>query len=210
MTPRRSPPLFRLPRWTTGVIQRMGHSLRSDKDRMRFVIELASTNVEKGTGGPFAAAVLETGTGKLVGVGLNLVVSTNCSLAHAEMVALANAQQALRSFDLGAVGMPQHELVTSCEPCAMCYGAIPWAGVRRVLCGARADDAEAIGFDEGPKPRRWIAALERRGISIVRDLCRAEAIGVFEQYKKSGGTIYNARRQSGSPSHASWPRPHRL
>ncbi|MCP9453110.1 MAG: nucleoside deaminase [Nitrospira sp.] len=163
---------------------------------MRFVIELASTNVTNGTGGPFAAAVFETRTGRLISIGVNLVVLTTCSLAHAELVALANAQHMLRHFDLGAPGMLDHELVTSSEPCAMCFGAIPWSGVRRVLCGARASDAEAIGFDEGPKPRRWIAALEQRGITVVRDLCRREAVAVLRQYKQRGGMIYNARRES--------------
>lgn len=160
---------------------------------MRFVIELASLNVERGTGGPFAAAVFERRTGRLVSIGVNVVESTNCSLAHAEMVALAGAQQAVGHFDLGAAGMPEHVLVASCEPCAMCYGAVLWSGVRQVLCAARASDAEAIGFDEGPKPKTWIAALERRGITVLRDLRRTEAVEVLHRYKKRGGAIYNAR-----------------
>jgi len=162
---------------------------------MQFVVMLASMNVANGTGGPFAAAVFETQSGKLVAIGMNLVVSTHCSLAHAELVALANAQQAVQNFDLGASGMPEHELVTSSEPCAMCFGAIPWSGVRRVLCGARASDAEAIGFDEGPKPKAWMAALQKRGITVVRDLCRAEAVAVLQRYKNSGGIIYNAYKR---------------
>jgi len=161
---------------------------------MRFVIQLARTNVDMGTGGPFGAAVFETATGRLVSIGVNLVTSLNCSLAHAEMVALANAQQAVEHFDLGAAGLPRMELVTSCEPCAMCYGAIPWSGVRIVRCGARARDASAIGFDEGPKPRNWVAALESRGITVDRDLCREEAVAVFQRYRQSGGDIYNARK----------------
>lgn len=162
---------------------------------MRFAIELAATNVERGTGSPFGAAVFESRTGRLVAIGVNVVESTNYSLAHAEIVALANAQQAVGNFDLGAAGMPGHELVTSCEPCAMCYGAIPWAGIRRVLCGARASDAEAIGFDEGAKPKNWVAELKLREISVVRDLCREEAIGVLRHYKAGGGAIYGTSRK---------------
>ena len=157
---------------------------------MRFVIQLALTNVAEETGGPFGAAVFETTTGRLVSIGVNLVVSTNCSLAHAEIVALANAQQAIGHFNLGAGGMPRHELVTSCEPCAMCYGAIPWSGVQKVLCGARGSDAEAIGFDEDPKLKNWVKALEKREIAVIRDLCRDEAVAVLQHYKKAGGAIY--------------------
>ena len=163
---------------------------------MLFAIELASINVARGTGGPFGAAVFERPTWRLVAVGVNLVESTRCSHAHAEMVALANAQQAVGRFDLGAAGHPTHELVTSCEPCAMCYGAIPWTGVRSVLCGARASDAEAIGFDEGAKPKNWVAELKQRRITVVRDVCRKEAAAVLQEYKKGGGAIYGSRKGS--------------
>jgi len=187
---------FRLPSWAIRLARRQQRPILTARDRMRFVIQLALTNVALETGGPFGAAVFETTTGRLVSIGVNLVVSTNCSLAHAEIVALANAQQAIGHFDLGARGMPKHELVTSCEPCAMCYGAIPWAGVRKVLCGARAHDASAIGFDEGPKPKNWVTALKKRGIDVSRDLCRDEAMVVFQRYIKAGGDIYNARKGS--------------
>jgi tRNA(Arg) A34 adenosine deaminase TadA len=166
----------------------------TDLDRMRFVVELAAMNVARGTGGPFGAAVFECRTGQLVAIGVNLVESSNCSHAHAEMVAIANAQQAVCNFDLGAGGMRRHELVTSCDPCAMCYGAIPWSGIRRVLCGARAGDAEAIGFEEGAKPKNWVAELNTRGISVVRNLCRQEAVAVLQRYKAGGGAIYGTRR----------------
>ena len=187
---------FRLPSWAIRLARRQQRPILTARDRMRFVIQLALTNVALETGGPFGAAVFEATTGRLVSIGVNLVVSTNCSLAHAEIVALANAQQVIGHFDLGAPGMPKHELVTSCEPCSMCYGAIPWAGVRTVLCGARGDDAEAIGFDEGPKPKNWVTALKNRGIDVSRDLCRDEAMAVFQRYKKAGGEIYNARKKS--------------
>ena len=183
-----------LPSWAIRRLRNQKNRFTEDEDRMRFVVELAATNVENGTGGPFGAAVFERRTGQLVAMGVNVVESTNCSHAHAEMVALANAQQAIGSFDLDAGGLPTHELVTSCEPCAMCYGAIPWSGVRRVLCGARARDAEAIGFDEGAKPNNWVAELNKRGISVVRDLCRKEAVAVLQHYKDTGGVIYGTRR----------------
>lgn len=195
MTTRRSSASpFRLPQWAIHLARSQHNPFLTKESRMRLVIALASTNVAKGTGGPFGAAVFECRTGQLVGIGVNVIESTNCSHAHAEMVAIAAAQQAVGNFDLGAEGMPKHELVTSCEPCAMCYGAIPWSGVRRVLCGARASDAEAIGFDEGAKPKHWVAELNKRGISVVRDLCRTQAVSVLQRYKAGGGRIYGTRR----------------
>ncbi|NOU10946.1 MAG: nucleoside deaminase [Nitrospira sp.] len=185
---------FRLPPWAIRLARRQQNSMAGAADRMRFVIQLALTNVTAQTGGPFGAAVFETKTGRLIAIGVNVVEPTNCSLAHAEVVALANAHANLKQFDLGAPGMPKLTLVTSCEPCAMCYGAILWSGVRKVVCAARGSDATAIGFDEAPKPRNWVAKLEDRGVSVTRDLCRDEAIAVFQHYQQTGGRIYNARK----------------
>lgn len=78
----------------------------------------------------------------------------------------------------------------------MCYGAIPWSGIRSVLCGARASDAEAIGFDEGAKPKNWVAEFKNRRITVIRDLCRKEAVAVLQEYKNGGGAIYGARKRS--------------
>jgi tRNA(Arg) A34 adenosine deaminase TadA len=169
---------------------------------MRLAIALAAENGARGTGGPFGAVVFERAGGRVVAVGVNRVEPSRCSHAHAEMLALALAQQAVGGWDLGAAGLPRHELVSSSEPCAMCFGALPWSGVAALVCGARAADAEAIGFDEGPKPARWAAALERRGIAVARDVLRSEARAVLVAYAAAGRPIYAPARavtRSGPP-----------
>jgi len=184
---------LRLPGWIGAFLPPRSRAYDDPEDRMRLVVALARENVERGSGGPFAAAVFDMRTGRLVAPGVNLVVAARWCGAHAEMVAFAMAQQILGSHDLGGPGMPPHELVTSVEPCAMCLGAAAWSGVRRIVCGAREEDARAIGFDEGPKMRGWKAALEGRGIEVVRDILRGEARGVLRAYRARGGIIYNGR-----------------
>lgn len=186
--------VLRLPLWIEEFLAGREQFYPDIEARMGLAIELARRNVAHGSGGPFGAAVFERSTGRLIAPGANLVASTVCSLAHAEMVALTIAQQYLGSFDLGEEGFPDYELVTSVEPCAMCLGAIPWAGVRHLVCGARGRDAEAIGFDEGAKPAVWHKVLESRGITVTRDVCRPEARAVLRGYLAGGGLIYNARR----------------
>jgi tRNA(Arg) A34 adenosine deaminase TadA len=104
------------------------------------------------------------------------------------------AQQVLGRFDLGGEDQPPYALVSSTEPCAMCFGSVPWSGVRRLVCGARDEDARSIGFDEGPKMLDWASALEERGISVTRDTCRDEAAAVLRDYAEHGGVIYNGRQ----------------
>lgn len=161
--------------------------------RMLTVIELSRLNVLHRTGGPFGAAVFEHGSGRLIAAGVNAVLESRCSHAHAEMIALAAAEHRLRTHDL-ALHRQDMELVTSTEPCAMCFGAIIWSGIRHVICGATSSDAEDTGFDEGPKPADWKACLETRGITLTTERCRAEARSVLLAYKAEGGPVYNSER----------------
>jgi tRNA(Arg) A34 adenosine deaminase TadA len=184
---------LRLPGWVRSCLTAPGHVYGSVEERMRLAVALSRENMARGTGGPFGAAVFDMDTGRLVAPGVNLVLSSRWCGAHAEMVAFAVAQRALGTHDLGGPGMPACELVTSTEPCAMCVGAATWSGVRRIVCGARDEDAREIGFDEGAKMERWAEALRGRGIEVVRDVLREEARAVLEAYEASGGIIYNGR-----------------
>jgi tRNA(Arg) A34 adenosine deaminase TadA len=158
---------------------------------MRLTLHLARENVLQKSGGPFAAGIFDS-TGQLLSAGINLVESNHCSLWHAEMVAIALAQKTLGRYDISNGGSEQYELVSSTEPCAMCFGAVPWSGVRRLVCGARDEDARAIGFDEGPKLIHWKEELEKRHIRVSCDILRDEAVAVLNLYVEMGGTLYNS------------------
>lgn len=179
-----------LPNWVEDFLAGSPETFSSRKERMRFVLELARKNIEHQTGGPFGAAVFEE-SGRLVAAGINMVTAAKCSVFHAEIVAIALAQQRLGRYDLGNGGRLFFELVASTEPCAMCFGAIPWSGISRLVCGARDEDARRIGFDEGAKLPDWQHALESRGIQVVRDVLRDASASVLDRYAKLGGTIYN-------------------
>ena len=163
------------------------------EDRMRFVLDLARENLAA-DGGPFAAAVFERDSGRLLAAGANRVVSSGYSCSHAEMLALTLAQRRAGHYDLGRTAFPACELVSSAEPCLMCLGAVLWSGVRELVYGARGDDVCAVGFDEGPKPADWADELRRRGIGVTPDVLRDEARAILGAYQAAGGPVYNARR----------------
>jgi len=181
-----------VPAW----LEEVADQTLSPSARMPFVIDLARRNMSEETGGPFGAAIFEIDSGRLVAPGVNRVVPSSTSFAHAEIVAIGLANQKLGTFDLGGEGLPAMELVTSTEPCALCLGGAVWSGVRKVVTGARDADARAIGFDEGPKVADWKAALESRGIEVETDRMRTEAAAVLEDYAASGAVIYNGRRDA--------------
>jgi len=178
------------PEWVNDVVD-WSATYASDEDRMRLAIAVSRANVERGTGGPFGAAIFESDGGRLVSVGMNSVVRLNNCTLHGEMVAFMMAQQRIGSFTLNAPALPAHELHTSCEPCAMCLGATLWSGVRRVVYGAAREDASRLSFEEGPVFPASYRYLEERGISIARNVLRDEAREVLELYRKNSGKIYN-------------------
>ena len=184
-----------LPAWVPDFLAAGPQVCVDDDQAMGLAIDLARENCRRGTGGPFGALVMESASGRVVAGGVNLVVASHCSIAHAEMVALAVAQQGLRDCDLAAAIPGGCTLVSSAEPCAMCMGALPWSGVTRLVCGARDEDARAAGFDEGDKPADWVDAYARRGIAVTRDRRRAWARAVLLEYAKAGGRIYGPGRR---------------
>jgi tRNA(Arg) A34 adenosine deaminase TadA len=179
-----------LPDWAHDFVDR-DRRYTTDEDKMRLAVDLSRENVLRGTGGPFGAAIFDAGTGAVVSVGMNSVVRLNNCTLHGEMVAIMMAQAQLNCFTLRSADGPVYELVTSCEPCAMCLGATLWSGVRRLVCGASREDAKRLDFDEGPVFPESHAYLEARGIRIVHGVLRDEANAVLELYKSTEGIIYN-------------------
>lgn len=169
--------------------------LVTDVQKMQFVLDLAMWNIANKTGGPFAAAIFERTTNKLVAIGFNRVVPQTCSLAHAEAIAIALAQKALLSFDLSMVSSTGFELFASGQPCVQCFGMTWWSGLSRLVVGARATDIEELTeFREGPLPEHWPKLLGNRPplpkVEVVQDICRDEACAVLNNYTKSGGVTY--------------------
>ena len=176
-----------IPDWLNTWAAEIPPALPEVDQRMVAVIDLARINVQRG-GGPFAAAVFDQTSGELIAPGVNWVVPGKSSLLHAEVMALALAEQTLGSYELASYGA--FELVTSAEPCCQCQGVLQWTGIVALVCGARSEDVEAIGFDEGQRAADWVQGLQHRGISVTREVMRAQAIEVLQSYR---GEIYNSR-----------------
>jgi tRNA(Arg) A34 adenosine deaminase TadA len=187
---------LRLPSWVGSLIGDGSRIHATPEERMDLAIRLAQRNVEEDTGGPFGACVFESETGRIVAAGVNVVVTSRCSVAHAEAMAIMIAQRRRGAFDLGAPGQPRMELVTSAQPCIQCYGVIWWSGVARLVVGADADDVRSIaGFEEGPLPPGWADRLRHRPplppVEVATGCLRDRAREVLRRYRDSGGPIYN-------------------
>ncbi|WP_221586182.1 hypothetical protein [Microbacterium sp. G2-8] len=188
-----------LPAWLNDELADLPDVIPSLDDRVALVNRLADRNWREGNGGPFAALVAERETGRIVSVGVNVVLAANVSSGHAEVTALGTAQARLSTWDLGGAGLPDHELVVNWRPCVQCYGAAMWSGITSlVLAGHGPECEELTTFDEGPMIETWVEAFEERGIAVTLDVAKADAVRVFQHYRDAvdaGDTVvYNARQ----------------
>ena len=182
-----------LPAWVHDAVD-LGRVYASDADKVQLAIELSQRNVDFATGGPFGAAVFGPDE-RIIAIGVNRVLPHACSVAHAEMMAYMLAQgrtqRARLNRDADDLPISPITLATSSQPCCQCYGATVWAGIDRLLIGARAEDVMALTeFDEGPLPADWIGELNARGIEVVRDIERDAACAVLKAYGEQGGMRY--------------------
>lgn len=177
-----------LPAWVHDAID-TATIYASDEEKVALAIGLSRRNVDAGSGGPFGAVVFGPDH-RVIAVGVNRVMPHTCSLAHAENMAYMLAQQRLQTPRLNDRVAPV-TLASSSQPCCQCYGATVWAGIDRLLIGARAEDVmELTEFDEGPLPADWVGELNKRGIEVVRDVCREDARAVLRSYGEMGGDRY--------------------
>lgn len=86
---------------------------------------------------PVGAVVVHEG--RILGRGSNRPISSNDPSAHAEIIAMREAGQALGNYRLADC-----DLFVTMEPCAMCAGAMVHARIRRLIYGATDPKAGAV------------------------------------------------------------------
>lgn len=144
---------------------------------MAETIALSIQNVREGKGGPFAAVVVKNS--QVIARGVNRVTATNDPTAHAEMVAIREACNALKTFHLEGC-----EIYSSCEPCPMCLAAIYWSRATKVYFGNTKEDAAEVGFDDSLIYNEIHLPIENRRIPLV-PMMRKEANAAFREWAVS-------------------------
>ncbi len=143
--------------------------------------EIAMKGVSENKGGPFGCVIVKNGM--VVGKGCNEVISARDPTAHAEVVAIRDACQNLKSHQLEGC-----TIYTSCEPCPMCLGAIYWARPDRVVYACTRNDAAAIGFDDDFIHKEILLPQSEREINIHQ--CGHElGLEVFRSWQEKSDKI---------------------
>ncbi len=157
----------------------------------KIILDLQKENekyIEEGYG-PFLAAIYDK-EGKLIAKMPNTVAKEQCSLNHAEVNTIKQAQEKLKTYDLSSMDL---SIYVTAEPCIMCTGAIMWSGIKRVFYGVNSADVEKItGFDEGFKPD-WIREFSKRGIEVYGEIEAEAGREVLRKYVSGGREIYKPK-----------------
>ncbi|MFE9751107.1 deaminase [Saccharothrix saharensis] len=143
-------------------------------DHLRDAVRIALAEVERG-GIPFAGVVLHPTAGVL-GTGVNRVLVEQDPTAHAEIVALREAERA------GSAPVSESVLLASGEPCGMCYRFAFDRGVDTVYYAVGADEVARYGFDY----RASYRGLDRGG-RTVEPLRVAGALDPFTAWVRRAG-----------------------
>ncbi|MGO1321132.1 MAG: nucleoside deaminase [Galactobacter sp.] len=130
---------------------------------------------------PFGA-VLVNADGEIVLEAENTVTTTNDVTGHAETNLVSKASRSIPHVELG-----DYTLVTSCEPCAMCSGAIYWSGISTVVYGLSEAGLKARTGDHPDNPTlthpcRQVFADGSRDITVVGPRLEDEAALTHEGF----------------------------
>ncbi len=141
---------------------------------MRLALEAAQAAGARGEV-PVGAVVLDPASGAVIARAGNSPVGQRDPTAHAEILALRAAAQAIGNYRLTGLS-----LFVTLEPCAMCAGAISHARIGRLVFGAEDEKGGAVihgarVFDQATchwRPRVTAGVLEDESAAMLRKFFR--------------------------------------
>jgi guanine deaminase len=136
---------------------------------MRRALNEARAHLAEMAGGPFGACLVRGA--EVLAVAHNTVLKDLDPTCHAETTAIRLAARRLQSYDLSGC-----EIYSTTEPCPMCFAAIHWARLGRVIYGTAIGEVAQLGFNELTIGNRQLQALGRSPVVIypafLGDECR--------------------------------------
>ncbi|MBW8881893.1 MAG: nucleoside deaminase [Asticcacaulis sp.] len=116
---------------------------QDDESLMQTALDQARLAAQSGEV-PIGALIFDPSSKTVVARARNSPISLNDPCAHAEILALRAAGQAVSNYRLGGLW-----LYVTLEPCAMCAGAISHARIARLIYGA--PDPKGGAVEHGPR-----------------------------------------------------------
>jgi len=148
--------------------------MTDDQSFMTLAIERALEGMRAGQS-PFGACIVQAG--KVIACEHNVVWRATDSTAHAEITAIRVACKAV-----GGIKLSGATIYSTTEPCPMCFSAIHWAGIARIVYGASIADARKAGFGELAISNVDMKRLGGSNVEIVAGFMADEAAALFDRW----------------------------
>jgi len=126
---------------------------------------------------PYGAIIVKDG--QIIGKSDVEVPVSKTGFSHAELRAIEDAMQHLGGH-LCAEGGKGCTIYSSCEPCAMCMGAILYTGIERLVYAATLEDSKECVNEILAKAEEVASSCKNRKIEIVKELHRDKAVEVLK------------------------------
>ncbi len=144
---------------------------------MQVAIEAARSGIRLGHGGPFGACLVKNG--KILAVAHNTVLKTYDATCHAEINAIRGASKKWKTPFL-----EEAVIYSTTEPCPMCFAAIHWARISRVVYGADIADVKRRGFNELTISSSKLKMMGRSPVRITKGFMRRECLGLLREWDR--------------------------
>ena len=147
-----------------------------DSHFMTMALDVCRQGIQAGQS-PFGACIVRSD--RVVACAHNQVWVDTDITAHAEVCCIRQACRALNTVDLsGCV------IYSTTEPCPMCFGAIHWSRITRVVYGAAISDAKASGFGELEISNHQMKQMGASPVEVVGGFMKQAAIDLFDQWQR--------------------------
>ena len=151
---------------------------------MRLAIKSARAGIRRSAGGPFGAVIVRGN--QLIAVAHNRVLEKHDATCHAEINAIRIASRKLKRFDLSDC-----VIYSTNEPCPMCFSAIHWARISKVIFGTSISDVQKRGFHELSIPSRKMKREGKSSVSLKIGFMKKECLALLAEWDgKEGKKIY--------------------
>ncbi len=160
----------------------MAVSKREDELFMRLAVEKAREGIKKKQS-PFGVCIIRNA--QVITCVHNEVWQRTDITAHAEIGGIREACHVLNTVDLSGCA-----LYSTTEPCPMCFGAIHWARISRVVYGASISDGLQAGFNELTISNVEMKRLGGSPVEVTGGCLKEECITLFNEWLRLGGNPY--------------------
>ncbi len=144
---------------------------------MHAAIDAVRANLEKNVGGPFGACIVRDD--EILSVAHNSVLHDHDPTCHAEINAIRATAKKIGSHDLANC-----VIYSTTEPCPMCFSAIHWANIEKIVFGTRIEDVQKLGFREMSISNEQMKTLGNSPVILVPDFEKPSCQQLLQDWQK--------------------------